>query len=275
MGERTTSGIHPFLRWAGSKRQLVPELARYWSSEFSRYVEPFAGSACLFFHLAPPKGLLADINRELMITYKQIRSKPAEVSVALRRLRKSKTVFLRLRKENPSALRLPERAARFIYLNRFCFNGLYRTNRRGEFNVPFGGQKTGAKPSEQHLRACSRLLARVTIADGSFERTLERVRPGDFVYLDPPFRVAARRVFNEYDASSFGTEQVRSLRHWMIRLEDMDVPFLVSYADSQEARELSRGFHVRATTVRRSIAGFARGRAPDTELLISNRLPSH
>ncbi len=274
-GKSIASEPQPFLRWAGSKRQLVPELARYWSNGYARYVEPFAGSACLFFHLAPPKALLADINRELIITYKQVRSRPAEVAAVLRRLRRGKNTFLQLRKVNPYVLRLPERAARFIYLNRFCFNGLYRTNRRGEFNVPFGGQKTGAKPTQQHLRACSLLLARATIAANSFERTLERVRPGDFVYMDPPFSITARRVFNEYDASSFGTEQLRSLRQWMIRLEEMAIPFLVSYADSHEARQLSRGFHVRATTVRRSIAGFAGGRAPDTELLISNRLPSH
>ena len=128
-------GASPFLRWAGSKRQLLPVLAAYWSDDYCRYVEPFAGSACLFFHLQPPKALLADINQELVLTYQVVRSHPHEVAAALGCLRKSRSNFLDLRAAVPTLLSAPQRAARFIYLNRFCFNGLYRTNRKGQFNV--------------------------------------------------------------------------------------------------------------------------------------------
>jgi DNA adenine methylase len=263
----------PLLRWAGSKRQIVPTLARYWDSSFSRYVEPFAGSAGLFFHLAPSRALLGDINAELIGTYAQLRRSHVPVYRALKALKGGRRTYNRLRMLDPSSLSQPARAARFIYLNHFCFNGLYRTNRLGRFNVPYGGERTGPLPGSPDLARYSKLLQRATLVSCDFERVLERVKPGDFVYLDPPFSVRARRVFHQYDATAFGTDDLRRLRSWMKRLDDLGVSFLVSFADSDEARYLRRGFHTRQVQVKRSIAGFATKRVYVTELLISNRLP--
>jgi DNA adenine methylase len=265
-----SSHASPFLRWAGSKRQLIPVLSEYWKPTYLRYVEPFAGSAALFFHLAPPKALLADINSELIAAYRQVKSNLPQVLEALNALKKNKTQYLRLRSAMPGTLSPALRAARFIYLNRFCFNGLYRTNRHGQFNVPYSGNKTGGFPSAEQFELCSAKLRKTTLLATAFDRTLQHVREGDFVYMDPPFAVKAKRIFNEYDAACFDETAISKLRDWMITLGSMGISFLVSYADSDEARFLARGFRVRKVFVKRNIAGFAGHRKSDAELLIFN-----
>lgn len=265
-----TTGVRPLLRWAGSKRQIVPTLAQYWHDHYLRYVEPFAGSACLFFHIMPAAAVLGDVNRELIATYRCVRDLYPEVSAVLRRLRRSKRRYYELRAVDPERLQRVERAARFIYLNRYCFNGLYRTNQEGRFNVPYGGKGTGSLPSELDLQRISQLLNSAALIDADFEHVLSGVKEGDFVYMDPPFSVSDRRVFREYDPSAFSTADVLRLRLWLERLSDMRIPFVVSYVESDEAERLSRGFNTSVVCVRRSISGFAASRARCRELLISN-----
>jgi len=260
----------PLLRWAGSKRQIIPIIARLWNHGFSRYVEPFAGSACLFFHLGPPNALLGDINDELMATYRNIRRQHAEVSSLLVRMRKGEREYYKIRALKPDRLPPAKRAARFIYLNRYCFNGLYRTNLAGCFNVPYGGHGSGSLPSAEMLQRASSLLRRATLINGDFERVLDRVQQGDFVYMDPPFSVSERRVFKEYDASIFGWEDIIRLRRRMDQMADMKIPFVVSYVKSREAEYLARDFKVSRVRVRRNISGFLTSRTTCQELLISN-----
>src|SRR5258708_201479 len=138
-------------RWAGSKRQLLPLLEGYWSRDFGRYVEPFAGSACFFFRLMPERALLADINKELICAYRQIKADALKVHNSLKKLSTGSDTYYQQRSLDPVYLSPNARAARFIYLNRYCFNGLYRTNQRGEFNVPYGGQATGSTPTKKEL----------------------------------------------------------------------------------------------------------------------------
>lgn len=252
---------------------MVPMLAQYWSADYSRYVEPFAGSARLFFHLAPKRALLGDINAELMGTYSQIRKNCRRVYNVLKALKPGRRAYQVVRSMDPSLLPGTTRAARFIYLNHLCFNGLYRTNRDGQFNVPYGGDKTGPLPAFPMLDRYASLLQRATLLAGDFERVLQRVKRGDFVYLDPPFSLRRRRMFHQYDATAFGWADLQRLRSWMEKLNDMDVPFLVSFAESDEGRELCRGFKTRRVLVRRSIGGFMTSRTRVTELLISNRKP--
>jgi DNA adenine methylase len=261
--------MQPLLRWAGSKRQLVPTLSKYFDPDrHARYVEPFAGSACLFFSLQPKKAILGDINEELIRAYRDVKYRSKEVSNRLQRFRKNKQEFLRRRKRNSRDSSGSQRAARFIYLNRCCFNGLYRTNSDGEFNVPYGGKGSGSIPKD--LQQHSRALRSAVLISGDFEKVLSRVRPGDFVYLDPPFSVNSRRVFREYDASQFDFGSVWRLRIWLEDLAANKVKFLVSYAVCEEARFLSAGFNTRVVRVRRNIAGFAKNRRSAHELLIFN-----
>lgn len=261
-----------FLRWAGSKRKLIPQLISYWKPEYNRYIEPFAGSAALYFKIAPSNAILGDINNGLISTYQQIRDNIEQVLHSIHGLGSGKEFYLELRELDPINLTESERAARFIFLNRFCFNGLYRTNSKGKFNVPYGGNqgKSGQLPTDGQLRACSKLLSNTILTNSKFEETLQLARPGDFIYMDPPFSVKARRVFIEYDPSKFDWTSIESLRGWLIKLNRMGINFLVSYASSEEADYLKSGFKYEKVSVRRNIAGFCSERKMADEILIYN-----
>lgn len=263
--------VRPFLRWAGSKRKLVPALAQYWNGHATRYIEPFAGSAALYFALAPKKALLADINKELIQTYAALRDQCEDVIQLLEPLpASSKETYLALRQLQPEALTLPQVAARFIYLNRHCFNGLYRTNTDGRFNVPFSAVKTGKIPSPDELRACATLLSGTVLRHYSFQKTLSLARQGDFVYLDPPYLDSTRRVFREYDADCFGVRHLESLREALVDLDHREIRFVLSFTDSKEGRFLARGFRTSVVSVGRTIAGASAHRRQVDELLVSN-----
>jgi DNA adenine methylase len=268
--KETRSEMTPFLRWAGSKRQLLPSLTEIIGDNFERYVEPFAGSACVFFWLLPHRALLGDINPELMHTYVELKNRADSVIDELAGWRKSKKRYLELRAMDPQSLRPVTRAARFIYLNRCCFNGLYRTNREGRFNVPYGGKRSGTLPSAEVLRGASNALNKARLVTGDFTKSLQYAESGDFVYLDPPFSITAHRMFNEYDATQFGVEQLKRLRVEMEKLADRNIRFLVSYAASDEAMTLRRGFKFKTVAVRRNVAGFAANRRTAKEALIYN-----
>jgi DNA adenine methylase len=161
-------------------------------------------------------------------------------------------------------------AARFIYLNRFCFNGLYRTNAAGDFNVPFAPSGTGKLPSLSHLQGCAEVLKRTQLRCGDFVGTMELVQEGDFVYLDPPYAVSTRRVFREYSRAAFAQpDLVRLCRH-LRRIDSMGARFLVSYADCTEARVAFRRWHIKRVRTRRNIAGFAIHRRFAFELIVTN-----
>lgn len=264
-------GCPPFLRWAGSKRKLLPKLKTFWSRDHKRYVEPFAGSACLFFALKPPKAILGDLNPELISTYIEVKYR---ISAVLKELAKlppwNKEEYLRLRSLNTSNLEPHVRAARFIYLNRFCFNGIYRTNLKGQFNVPYSGDGCGDLPQDEVFQLCSRRLRGVRFINSDFEKVLNKAEKGDLVYMDPPYAVRARRVFREYDPSTFTHKDIVRLRTWMDRLNTTGIDFVVSYAESEEADILKKGFSYETVAVRRNVAGFAAHRAMANELLISN-----
>jgi DNA adenine methylase len=261
--------MQPLLRWAGSKRQLVPELSQFFDPKrHQRYVEPFAGSACLFFALKPKKAILGDINVELIRTYADIKYRYKDVASRLRRFRKNEKEFLRRRKASGKSSSRAYRAARFIYLNRCCFNGIYRTNLKGEFNVPYGGKGSGPIPIDLQEHASA--LRSAVLITGDFEKVLQRSKRGDFVYLDPPFSVGSRRVFREYDPSQFDFESILRLRVCLEELHANGVSFLVSYAWCKEGWFLAEGFKTKVVRVRRNVAGFARHRRRARELLIFN-----
>lgn len=260
----------PFLRWAGSKRQLVGELGQYWSQNHTRYVEPFAGSACLFFSIKPSSALLGDSNEALINTYVQLRDHPKEVISFLRAIPLGSEAYYSVRNASEDGVGGPERAARFIYLNRFCFNGIYRTNRAGRFNVPYGGDKSGALPSDIALNAISQLLSRAKFVSSDFEGTLSHCQPSDFVYLDPPYHSSSARVFSEYTAAGFTANDVDRLREWLERLDSDGIDFALSYADNDEGRKLASGFRKSALNVRRNVAGFTGSRRIATEILVTN-----
>lgn len=266
----TQPSLGPFLRWAGSKRQVLPTLSKYWSDDFTRYVEPFAGSASLFFHLRPGRAQISDANRDLMEAYRQIKHNPEEVASLLHTLPLGKASYYRIREIDPRSLDDRERAARFIYLNRFCFNGLYRTNKSGGFNVPYGGDKAGSLPSLKALKECSQALGNATLISCDFRIALNRVEKGDFVFLDPPYTTAQKRTFTEYGPQSFSEDDFRDLVDWLSRMSTMGIRFVMTYEDSREARTVVSDYHAETISVRRNIAGFASNRRTASEWLITN-----
>jgi DNA adenine methylase len=203
--------ITPILRWAGSKRKVLPVLASYWKPTFKRYVEPFAGSAALFFKLQPQRAILGDINTDLIDAYRVIRERPDDLHRAVTEMPRNEREYYRVRSRNTNRLRAFGRAVRFVYLNRYCFNGIYRTNAHGNFNVPYAHNKPGVVPPIEHFRRSATLLHRASLKAGDFGEVLSSVRAGDFVYLDPPYAVESRRIFREYDKREFSRKDLERL----------------------------------------------------------------
>lgn len=264
--------VAPFLRWAGSKRHRLPFLRSFWSSDHSRYVEPFAGSAALFFYLRPRRALLSDLNAELIQAFDSVAAEPEQVSRELSRLRTGSDHYYRIRALEPKRLTSAARAARFIYLNRFCFNGLFRTNRLGQFNVPYGAPKTINVPTLEQLRSCAEVLEHARILRADFRVTLAHVRRGDFVYLDPPYAVTNRRIFVEYSASPFTIEDLKELAELLSEIASRGASFVVSYADCREARQALHRWGWRRIPARRHMAGFSGARRTQYEIYATNQL---
>jgi len=259
-----------FLRWAGSKKKLLPRLRKFWTGENQRYVEPFAGSACLFFSLRPNSAILGDSNKDLINVYRILRDEPDALYRRLVRIPRDQASYYRWRAKNPSDLDKQTRALRFIYLNHNCFNGIYRTNAAGQFNVPFGS-KLSSYLSHDEFLDCSRSLRKTTLVAGDFQRSLSKVKRGDFVYLDPPYAVTSRRVFKEYGKDTFDVSDVDRLSEELDRLNKLGATFVVSYADCQQARKLAASWSSIKFSVPRHVAGFADHRAKAFEWLISNK----
>jgi DNA adenine methylase len=233
-------------------------------------VEPFAGSACLFFELAPKAAVLGDSNKELMEVYRVVRDEPERLYQRLCRVRRNLTTYYRWRRLKPERLDRETRALRFLYLNRNCFNGIYRTNMDGEFNVPMG-TRLGEYFSKEDLLACSKLLQGTTLVTGDFVKTLQRVKAGDFVYLDPPYAVKSRRIFKEYGKKTFDSADIPRLSESLTAIVQKNADFLVSYADCTESRAVALNWYSVRLPIRRHIAGFAGDRKKAYEWLISNR----
>jgi DNA adenine methylase len=254
------------LRWAGSKRKLVPNLLRAIPSAFSRYIEPFAGSACLFFTLKPSSAILSDFNEQLMLTYRIIRDYPCRLAALVHGMPKTEPFYYELRRSKPSnELFL---AARFVYLNRFCFNGVYRTNRAGEFNVP-RGERTGLLPSVSCFGDAARVLSKAELRIGDFENSIADVAKGDFVYLDPPYTTASRRYSGEYGYGAFAEKDLERLVKSLRLIDRRGARFLLSYRYLPGSHVFLEWFSKRVRT-RRHVAGFSKHRRLVSELLVAN-----
>ena len=237
---------------------------------FGRYIEPFVGSACLFFAIEPADAILGDFNVALMETYRTIAVSPDEVLGAALEIPDNERAYYRLREVHPETLEPIPRAARFVYLNRHCFNGVYRTNLKGQFNVP-RGRDTGTLPSMQDFKNCAILLQRASLRAGDFEYVLEETRPGDFVYLDPPYAKADERYSGEYGYGAFSSEDFGRLLCQLERINNLGAIFLLSYRYGLAVHRQLRKWNTSVVSVRRHVAGFSGARGDVRELLVSNR----
>ncbi len=177
----------PLVKWAGGKAQLLGILRKAMPKEFSRYAELFFGGGALFWSLGLPGALISDSNPELINFYEIVRGVPQDLLSAVERLPVTKEDYYRIREQKPEKLTEVGRAARFAYLNKTCYNGLYRVNREGQFNTPFAGKFDVKILDEKNVLAASRLLQQTTIVCADFTESISLLQEGDFVYLDPPY----------------------------------------------------------------------------------------
>jgi len=289
--------VRPLLKWAGGKRQLLPHLRPLYPARFNRYIEPFLGSGAVFFdlysaqRLAGRRGRLADANPDLVGCYSVLRDAPEKVIAALERLadehrRRGDSCYYEVRdtRFNParagSAAYTPALAAMLIYLNRTGFNGLFRLNRRGEFNVPVGRYANPTICDATHLRRVAAALRQpgITVELASFEQVLQDAGPGDFVYCDPPYAPLSRTAsFAHYTAGGFSADDQRRLQQAVIAaahkgalvvLSNSSAPEIAAAYGSGDARRA--GLRVRRVAAKRAINSRAVGRGPVDELLVTN-----
>lgn len=269
----------PFLKWAGGKRQLLP---RYWPylpplSTIQRYFEPFMGSAALFFAWQPPRTTLSDANWQLVDLYDAVKNELEGVIDALAVHRNDADYFYQVRAQDPAQLTAVERAARLIFLNKTCYNGLYRENRKGQFNVPFGRYKNPTICDPKRLRAASAALQSVQLQTADFSQLLAQAGPGDFVYLDPPYvPLSATSQFTSYSRHGFDAADQRRLATAVADLTARGCKVMLSNSAAPLVYQLydGRGYQLIPIPARRQINSNGRGRGPITELLILNYSPT-
>jgi DNA adenine methylase len=242
------------------------------SSNAYTYVEPFCGSAALFFDRRPPRAILADINADLINFYKSTRRKPADVFEIASKLKRSKTTYLRIRCQISAEKDDLTRAAYFYYLNRNCFNGLYRTNRAGIFNVPFSQSRTGRMLSWEDFSDAATALETATICARDFESLVrDNLQPSSFFFLDPPYAVRGRSPFVDYNGQAFDSSDVTRLLSCLRAIDDSGGRFVLTY-DSALAHTflLRKRWRQHEIVVRRNISGFSSARKNATEVLTTN-----
>lgn len=262
--------MKPIIRWAGSKRYLAEYLLPQFPHNMKRYVEPFCGSASLFFILEPKQALLSDINTELINALSLIRTRSTAVMNKYESLSDTEEVFYVVRDLIPSHLNFTERAARFLYLNRLCFNGLYRTNKAGRFNVPYGGQRNSKLLTRDQVSSAGRLLKDCELRTDDFKTTIRNTKQGDFLYIDPPYASKEHNEFCQYDANSFGLKDIEDLWQELVNADQRGVRFMLSYTKCAEMTQFCEKWGSKTIKVRRNIAGFAGHRKMASEIVIKN-----
>jgi DNA adenine methylase len=267
------SKAKPFLKWAGGKTRLLPVLRKFLvRHKFSRYYEPFLGGAALFFDIAPKIGVLNDRNPELIFCYEIVRDHPSELFLMLKRMPVSEKEFYRIRSSAPESLAAVERAARFIYLNKTCYNGLYRVNRKGEFNTPYGGNDKVSWADEDNLHRASRILRNVRLMSDDYSSAVKDADKNDFVYLDPPYLPVGRYAdFKRYTKETFFEDDHRKLAETFRELSERGCIVLLSNSYHDKIAELYAGFNKEEVEMPRVINCKGEGRGRVRELLVSNR----
>jgi DNA adenine methylase len=268
-----TPELRPILKWAGGKRSLVPRILSELPPRIRTYYEPFIGGAAIFLALAARKrferAVIADRNPDLIELYQVVRDDAEGLLLRLEQLqqRTSERDYYEIRAKRPrSAL---ERAARLLYLNKTGYNGLYRVNSSGAFNVPYGRYKRPKVYDPERLRAVASALQGVDIFQSDFERACRRAAPGDAVYLDPPYLPVSRTAsFAAYHSEAFGLQEHERLAKTFARLAGRGVSVVLSNSATPEAARLYAGFRVAEVRVRRPINSVAARRGAVSELLV-------
>lgn len=273
----------PFVKWVGGKRQLLKQFLlmnlyppERFDPETGRYFEPFVGGGAVFFDLLPEKAFLSDLNSELIIAYNVIKNDVDDLIKSLKKHKTDKEYFSKIRAQNPEELSGVKVASRFIYLNRTCFNGMYRVNSKGGFNVPFGKYKNPLICDEDNLRKVSKALKGVEIKKQDYKEVIKKSKKGDFIYFDPPYYPLSKTAsFTSYTKEEFFEKEQIELRDTFLELHkrgcfvmlsNSDTPFINKiYSDIQKY-----GIRINKVEAGRAINSKGSRRGKITEVLITN-----
>ena len=273
--EKLKKETYPIVKWVGGKRQLMFELLKNMPKSHNRYFEPFVGGGALFFELQPEDAYISDMNEELINLYSVVRDNVYDLILDLSKHEVSKEYFLEIRNidrtKKYNKLTNVQRASRFIYLNRTCFNGLYRVNSQGQFNVPFGYYKNPRILDADNLLNCSELLKKTEIICADFSEILNKVKKGDFVYFDPPYvPLNETSSFTSYTKDGFNIDMQFKLKEVCDELDSMGVMFMLSNSDTKFVNELYSNYEIKKVFASRAVNANAEGRGKITEVLVRN-----
>lgn len=270
--------VTPVLKWVGGKRQLLPEIKKRVPKGYKTYYEPFLGGGAVLFELQPKKAIVNDLNTELINVYEIIKTSPNELIEELKKFSNDEETFYNIRnidrdKNKFQQLSNIEKAARIIYLNKTCFNGLYRVNSSGEFNSPFGRYKNPNIVNAKTIQAVSKYFntADITFKNEDFEESIKDIPKGSFVYLDPPYDpVSKTSNFTGYNKGGFGDEEQIRIKNMCDRLNENGIKFLLSNSATSFIKELYKDYTIDIVCAKRSINSKADKRGEIEEVLIRN-----
>jgi DNA adenine methylase len=262
---------NPILRWAGGKRRLAHKLEMLMPTDWNNYLEPMVGSGALFFHTAPKKAILADLNPDLMNFYGVLKDDTSELVGRLKNLRASRKLYYHMRDMKPRSKL--ERAIRFAYLNRLCWNGLYRVNKRGKFNVPMGDRLPERLWNTKELHRAAKILASADLVTGDFKLTLRKAKRGDFVFIDPPYPRGApiSTGFNRYCSGFFTLKDHKRLGQAVRSLDKRGVATMILLASSKSILSCyPKSFHRRRLRSKSLISCNSSSRRLVDEIVLTN-----
>ncbi len=271
----------PFVKWVGGKRQLLAQfrlMNLYPPEKFDpktgKYFEPFVGGGAVFFDLLPETAYLSDLNNELVITYNVIKNDVENLIKSLKKHKLDKEYFLKIRAQNPEKLSDLNTASRFIYLNRTCFNGMYRVNSKGGFNAPFGKYTNPLICDENNLRKASKALKNIEIKKQDYKEVLKKAKKGDFVYFDPPYYPISKTAsFTSYTSESFLDKEQIELRDTFVELHKRGCFVMLSNSDTPFINKIysePKGLRITKVQAGRAINSDASKRGKITEVLVTN-----
>jgi DNA adenine methylase len=277
MAKSSSDIPHPVLKWAGGKRQLLPQLARYLPASYGTYIEPFVGGGALYFYLRPERAVLIDTNPELVNAYRVIKDDVSALIESLKKHVNDSAYYYGIRNADRDPIDFKkwsdvERASRTIFMNRVCFNGLYRVNKKGEFNVPFGDYKDPVFCDEKNLLAVNHALQKATIVLGSFEQCLNFAKRGDLVYLDPPYvPLSTTASFTSYTRDCFDEAAQKALFSVFQKLDRRGCKVMLSNSYCDFILDLYKDYRIETIMAIRAIncVGAKRGKIKETLVLNS------
>ena len=271
--------VPTFVKWAGGKTQLLDQFKKFFPKKFNGYLEPFVGSGAVFFYIKrkynPKRVIISDNNEDLINTYIVFRDNLEDLIKLLKIHKRNhcKEYYYKIRETDVNELSNVEKAARFLYLNKTCYNGLYRVNSKGKFNVPFGRYKNPNIVNEKNLRKAHKLLQGVTIKLQSFEKVLEDAESGDFIYFDPPYYPLSKTAnFTSYTRDAFLDDEQRKLAEVYKKLDERGCLLMLSNSDTEFIKNLYSydGLKIYKVKARRAINSKADKRGAINELVILN-----